>query len=300
MRTSVRTARHTGVRAAMLAAGLWCGAGPLLAQDVRWTGSFAYATGSYVFDQPTHTLSLSNGLTVTFGPVELRGTLPLIAQNSHLVSQVGGIPLPTGGEDHGIVGRRSSGETVGTGRRGGMGSGQADTTTTQVTYRDEYTLAVGDPFLSASATIVEDRGILRSLRIQGSGKVPLRDLDSGVGTGAWDGGLGASALTGRGRFFVFADVMYWWFGDLPELEIDDGVTYGTGAMWAHSGGRASLSLSYFAGSRIIDTMDPPRSIGVGFGSIRSTGRSLSAGLLFGLSESAPDLSAYVGWSLDIG
>jgi len=61
--------------------------------------------------------------------------------------------------------------------------------------------------------------------------------------------------------------------------------------------RTSVTVSYFGGSRLIESMQPPRSVAVELGFFRETGRSDSPGLMVGLTESSPDLSLYVGWSL---
>lgn len=282
---------------ALLTAGA---AGAAEAQEVRWTGSTSYASGSYVFDARTHTVVLSNGLGLTWGRLDVTGSLPVFLQNSRLVSHVGGVPLPTGGEDHGVVGRRQPGETIGT--HSGMGGGGGGTgSQTQVVYADEYALEVGDPFFTAAARLYEGTGFVRSFQVQGSTKAPLRGLDSGVGTGEWDIGAGASAFASlAARTYVFMDLSYWWYGDLPELELVDGLSYGVGVSRTVLDARGSLLLSFLGSDPIIDSLDRPASLGLGASYSTSPGRSVSGGFTVGLSESSPDFSVYVGWSVGIG
>lgn len=267
-------------------------------QEVRWTGTTSFSTGSYVFDAPTRTLALATGLGLSWGRLDLTDSLPLVLQNSQLVSQVGGVPLPTGGESHGVVGGRTSGQTLGTGSRGAGGG--AGGSTAEVLYRNEYTWSVGDPFLSASARLLESTGTLRALHAQVSAKAPLRDLDSGVGTGEWDWGAGGSATVAFGETYAFTDVMYWSYGDLAELELSDGVSYALGLSRAVLHGRGSVILSFLGSAPIIDTMDRPASVGVGALYSPRPGRSVSGGVAVGLSESSPDVSVYVGWSMRLG
>ena len=114
-----------------------------------------------------------------------------------------------------------------------------------------------------------------------------------------DFGAGGTAFAALGGTFVFADVAYWWYGDMPELELVDGLTYGIGVSRAFHEGRASVMASFLGAAATIETMKSPASLGLGFGYIPRPGRSFSAGLALGLSESSPDLSVYAGWSLGI-
>lgn len=302
MSTIIRRERRSHWRGAVtLALSLAATASPLVGQAVRWTGSTSYSRGSYVFDELTHTLSIANGLGLTFGRFEVSGTLPLLLQNSQWVSQVGGIPLPTGGEEAGVVQRRGPGSTVGSrSGRGSGGTGQVDPSEpAEVTYRDEFAWAVGDPFFSASAGVYEGTGFLRSIRTQVSAKAPLRGIDSGVGTGEWDVGLGGSAFASLGGTFVFADVARWWFGDLPDLELRDGLTYGAGLSRSILDSSGSVMVSFFGASPLIESMERPASLALGLSYSPRVGRSLSGGLAAGLSESSPGLSVYAGWSLAV-
>jgi hypothetical protein len=285
----------------MLAVLLLVTAPPLAAQGVRWTGSTSYSRGSYVFDEATSTLSISNGLALVLGRVELNAALPFMLQNSGLVNQVAGIPLPTGGRESGVIRGRGAGETIGSrSGRTGTGAGQpSQTLPGEVTYQDEFTWAVGDPYLSASGAVYEGTGLLRSVRAQVAAKAPLRGIESGVGTGEWDVGVGGSAFSSIGGTFVFADVSRWWFGDLPDLELRDGLTYGAGLSRSVLDARGSVMVSFFGASALIESMARPASLALGLSYSPRLGRSISGGVAAGLSEASPDVSVYMGWSLTL-
>lgn len=168
-----------------------------------------------------------------------------------------------------------------------------------MTYRDEFAWEVGDPFLSAAGRLYEGNGFLRSLQANVSAKAPLRGLDSGVGTGEWDFGAGASAFTSLAGTYVFFDLTYWWYGDLPELELADGLSYGVGLSRPVFDAKGSLMVSYFGAEPLIESMDRPASLGFGASYSPRVGRSLSGGVAVGLSESSPDVSVYAGWSLRV-
>jgi hypothetical protein len=157
-----------------------------------------------------------------------------------------------------------------------------------------YEVSVGDPLLSAGLELFRGLGLVRSLELTASAKPPINDLESGVGTGEWDVGAGGATVLGIGRVLAFLDVAYWRYGDLAELELRDG------ASWA--GGLAVpltrvLSATVFAAgtNRIIATADPALSMAVGLSYRGWTSGSASGSAGGGLSETAADVTASVGW-----
>ena len=278
--------------AALVAALIASTGGQVYGQQVDYNGSLSYSTGSYVFFARTHSLWLANGLTLRAGPATVSANLPVIVQNSSIVSFVAGQPIPTGGEHSGAVSRRGSG------RVGSRGSG-GQTTDSTVVFRDSYEVQVGDPLVSAGFEAFSGLGFVRSLLVQGSTKVPLRTLESGVGTGEWDFGAGTSLVVGRGHTLVFGDVTYWWFGDLPELALAGSLFYSVAVSRSVMDARASIMASMTGSTRIMDTVDAPLSAGVGFLYSLRTGRSVSLGANVGLTEGSPDFSTYVRWSLGL-
>ncbi|MEN8145489.1 MAG: hypothetical protein ABFS14_11125, partial [Gemmatimonadota bacterium] len=112
----------------------------------------------------------------------------------------------------------------------------------------------------------------------------------------WDYGLGSSIALGAGRSLLFVDLSYWWFGDLSDLELTDGLSYAAGVSVPAFEGQGSVLFTLSGMSRIIETTDPPVSLATSVG--RSVGRRgfLSVGGGIGLTESAPDLFFQLGWS----
>jgi len=288
-------------RALVALAVMAASAQALAAQRVTYVGNFTYAGGSYYFDARTDALYLSNGVRVSWGGVEFGGSIPLVTQNGGVVTRIaGGIPLPTGGADgSGVVAGRGRG-TIGTskgwgsGTGSGSGSGTADTT---IVFDDTFTTQFGDPVFDGSVGLYSGFDALRSVRVNGFAKAPLVGLDSGVGSGAWDFGAGGSVVVAVGRLLLFVDGAYWWIGDLPDLELRDGVSYGGGASIPAFSGNGSLMLMLTGMSRTIPSADPPLSVALSVG--RSAGEHgfLMAAAGIGLTESAPDLSVSLGWTL---
>ena len=164
-------------------------------------------------------------------------------------------------------------------------------------FDESFAANLGDPVVSLSAEVYSGFGPLRSLSVNAATKIPMADVSTGVSSGAWDVGLGASAVVGAGPAVLLADVSYWWIGDMVGLPLADGLSYAAGASVQLGSGGPFLMGLVSGLTRTIETMDAPvtatlslsRSLGSrGFGSV-------SAG--FGLTEAAPDLYVSLGWSV---
>ncbi len=248
-------------------------ASSLPAQEIRYTGSVGYATGSYDFTERTSSVSVLNGLALSGSRWSVSATVPITFQNTGDVSYVGGMGVPTGSTRTGM------------GRRSGMGGAAAS-----------YEAVLADPVIQGAVTAFQGFGFLRTLEIRTMAKAPVADPATGVGTGQWDVGGGLSVGFGAGRTFFFADASAWSPGDLPDLELK---TYGTvsagvgrplGDRWS---GLASLSVS----TAMIDGIAPPASLGGGISYRVAEGRSMNVGASVGLTDSAADISVYFGWSI---
>lgn len=293
-----------------LAAGVFLAsaAGGAAAQDLTWTGSLGYATGNYIFTEPTRSYSLTNGLGLYYGRVRLGASLPLIYQNTSAVAFINGVPVPTGGPDSDVVRGRGSDEEIPMRGKGAGGSGSARSVGMmgglalfQTVVADtidgpgDYELNVGDPMFDAGFELLDGTGWVRSLEIIGAAKAPVASIESGVGTEAWDVGGGLSVAAGSGRVLLFADASYWSYGDMPDLVLEDGFSWGAGFGVAASD-RVSLMASYAGMERIVPTADPYGSLAAALRYAITEGSRLTAGVGVGLSESASDVSLFVGWS----
>lgn len=277
-----------------MAVGPW--AAQAGAQEFRYSGALQYSTGSYVFESRSHSVYLSNGLALSGGRLEVSAWLPLVFQNGGVVTLTGGQPIPTGGAGHGVVAGRQGGRRIPTGKGRGAGGGEPLPTDSVLPFREAYRLNVGDPTGRISLELRSGYGTLRSIRLTGAVKAPVATLESGAGTGEWDATVGTSVTLGRGPFLVMGSLDYWWMGDLPDLPLHDGLAWGLGAGVPAFDGRGSLMASLSGSQRMVETMDPPLTAGLALGYRLDGGWSLSGGLSGGLTESAPDLSLFLGWS----
>jgi hypothetical protein len=269
------------------------------AQEVTYTGALFYAGGSYIFDRRSDAVYLSNGLSFSWGEFDVGVSVPVITQNGGVVTTVAqGIRLPTGGTENETIAGRRAGGTVGTRKGDSVTSVPVDSTV--VSFASDFATHVGDPTVTASGQLHSDTGALRSIRFQAAAKAPLNDLDSGVGSGAWDFGAGASVVGAAGSVLLFVDAVYWWLGNLPDLVLTDGLSYGLGASTGAFSGRGSVLALLSGMTTSIETVDPPISIALSLSRSVGTRALVSGGFGVGLTESAPSFSAQVGWSIRFG
>lgn len=261
------------------------------AQDVSYSGSLQYATGSYIFSERTHSVYLSNGLHLSTERVDLSASVPVIFQSTPWVSYttVGGVP--SGGPQQGAVrGRRHEDN-----RRGSDGHNRSDVTVPDTASYNQ--VGVGDPSGRIDVEVIQEGQTRPGLGLIGTAKAPLADVDRGFGTGAWDAGLGVSLSKRLGTWFLFGEAVYWWMGDMDDLALQNSVSYAVSLGRAFRQGQLGLLLSLSGyTAEIVEDVDPPLrgSVGVNY-SFGGGQYSLNSSASFGLTESTPDASISLGW-----
>ncbi len=276
------TLLHKGLAAAGATAMALAAAVPASAGTVTYTGSIQLAQGAYYFDQTMRGVFFMNGFVVNTGAFTLSASIPLVYQSSPYVSYSGIGILPSGGTESSLVGQRQGRDPV--------------VLPEPVEYRQ---FGVADPLLTLGIRLWEEGRVLPSVQIVAQAKVPVATLESGFGTGAWDYGAGVSLSKKLGPVFLFVDAGYWVLGDLPELQLEDPWSYVVSLGVPLSGGKAALMFSYSGFTEIIGGVDPPSSLGMGLSFRVGRGSSLLLNGSLGLSESSPDFSASLGWSIGL-
>lgn len=283
--------------ALILVAGWVSSPSGLEAQRVVYSGLLSYSSGSYFFDTRSEAYVLTNSLRVGGDRFDVSASLPIVVQNGGVVTTIAeGVRLPTGGTDAGVVAGRRSGSSVGT-RGRGSGGGTVVTTDTTVAFDDSFGASVADPTLSASGEVFGGSGTIRSVRLGAVVKIPVTDLESGVGSGAWDYSLSTTATAATGSLLVFASASYWWLGDLPDLELANTFGYSVGLGRSAFSGRGMVLATVSGLTRAIASAEPPISTGLSISHSVGTRGFLSAGVGVGLTESASSFSATLGWSI---
>jgi hypothetical protein len=135
--------------------------------------------------------------------------------------------------------------------------------------------------------------------VTGSVTVPVANEKEGFGTGEWDFGAGISISSFQAGLFLAGEIGYWMFGDMPDLEFDDVISYSFSIGKPFSRGKMGLIASFYGYTDTFEGIDGPIQVALGFNYLTDSGSGLTAGAAAGLTESAPDLSITAGWSVPL-
>jgi len=285
----------------MVLSGFFLGAGSVSGQQVTYSGSAQYATGSYFFEKSTNSFYLTNGIRVADNGVSISLNVPYTIQNTPWLSYSGIGYIPTGGPQNGMVSDMGKGRGKGKGGQGQTrGMASVSTVDEAVPLADTVSYnkyGFSDPNLYLSVRLSPDRATATSLYLNAGVKIPFANPETGFGTGAWDLGAGLSLTQRFGTFFISADAMYWHLGDMQDLNFNDPVSFGLGLGKSWKNGKWLLSGLLTGYTRIIEGYDPPLSLGIGLGHFLTKKITLNANISFGLSESSSDVGGGIGWSV---
>jgi hypothetical protein len=268
------------------------GTGKLFAQTVSYSGGAQYSTGSYYFENSTNSFYLSNGFMLQAGKINVSLNVPYVIQSSPWISytEMGGIP--TGGTQ--------SGEVTQAGRHAGQGSGKRGNNITLIDTTSYNQAGFSDPTISASLTILSNLRKRTIISLNSQLKIPVANPSSGFGTGAWDGGVGASFSKGvSNNLMIFGHSAYWWMGDMEEFQLRNVMSYGVGLGFFLNGGNLIFNGSLNGITKISGEFAAPASIIFGTGINANERIFISANLSAGLSEASPDLGIGLGWTVKL-
>jgi hypothetical protein len=260
-----------------VASWILTGATPSAAHELAYTGSLQLATGGYGLSEPTRSLYFLSGLTLSSGAWRFSSSIPLVAQSTPSISNSGVGPVPGDDPHHPRYVPPATGTTVS--RSGELG--------------------VGDPSLRAEVEILKPKGSIRSLRLVGVAKAPLAASGRGLGTGAWDYGTGVAVVQRLGGAFAFADVTYWVLGDPAGIDLQNSVAYSVAFGRMLAAGKLGVLGSLSGYTRVLPDFDPPAQLGFLMTYWLRSGRSVTGGAAFGVTDAAPDFTLSLGWRVGL-
>lgn len=255
------------------------GAWPADAQQIDYAGSVQYASGDYLFTERASALYLYNSLVVTAGRVRVSASVPLVLQNTSWVTYYSGDGSTTGA---------ASSSGTGHGMTGEGNSGVVDTTSSEQ-------LGFADPLVHGGVQLLRQGKARPSLSLTFDVKIPLADVESGFGTGEWDYAGGLALAKSVGTTFLFADISYWYLGDMPGAEFKNTLAFGAGVGRSLGGGRFGLLASLLGNTEVQEGAGAPVQASLGLSYLLDMRRSLMGSASLGLTESAPDISVSFGW-----
>lgn len=267
------------------------------AQQIDYNSSVTASRGTFVFSEATTSWAIDQGLTLSTSHWRFGVNLPVIVQNSSVLTYIGGVPLPTGGPAAAVVrGRAAGSKIVMRGRRDTLAApGSA-----LVESPGAMSLEVGDPVVHAAWNVaLADRSRVR-MGVRALTKIPVADPSSGVGTGEFDHGVGVDISVVAARTFLYADATHWWLGDMPDLPLRNLTTVAMGlGRSLDRQGRVSALTTLTAATALVDNIDPPVALGLSIGLAVAERRYVTVSGAAGLTESAPDWSISVGWRVSL-
>ncbi len=249
--------------------------GPVYAGKWSVNAGMQWLNGEYTYVTRTSTFYFSGGLSYRAERWNVAVNVPLIAQNTTGVTNMGGLFLPNGeGRDHGGFSHWN------TRQHGYMPGAQLPTT--------QMRFGLGDIYVYGEYRLLGRLTGLATVSLTGTLKLPTASQENNYGTGEFDYGLGGSVRKFMHSYSFFLDLGYLVIGDPVGISYNDPLTFGAGVGRFFFQGRYSVLLYYQQYSRILADYDPPRQANLaGFVKV-STHTILSVSLLMGFSETSPD------------
>lgn len=250
----------------------------------QWSvsSSVQFSRGQYTFEDYTNTYYLYGGIRYLAPKWSLSAGIPLIAQNSDLVSNSGGTFLPsrhhgeenTGGTQHGA---------------GMMGGGSFS----------NMEMGLGDLYLRGAYLIFSEDRAIPYVGGKASLKIPTAATAHNFGSGKLDYGLGFTFRKTFRDYLAVLDLGYWSIGDPAGIEYKDTHVLGAGAGRFFNQGQYGLMLYFQTYSQIISGLEGYRQISLGINYRANANLLVTVTGGAGLSETSPGFSLSSGfeWSL---
>jgi hypothetical protein len=226
------------------------------AQTLGYTGSVFVARSTYETDRAT-SLYLFNGVDLTAGAFRIAASIPLVRQRITPLDSLLDPAVP----------------------------------------REATTNAgFGDPLVRVDVRVVDDRPRGFQLAVAGSIKPAIVDAAGGLGTGVADYAAGLSAFKTIGRTALFADALYWKYGDPEGVDFENSWSYSLGVGRPIGAGRWSTLVSVAGFSPIAGT-PAPLLLNIGLLALTAPHQSLAITAGVGLTRSASDFSIGTSWRI---
>jgi hypothetical protein len=230
------------------------------AQTIGYTASTYGSQGTYP-DSRTTSVYVFNSVDVTGGPVRVTFAVPFVHQRF----------VSTGVVVDPIVGTTGDVEDRSTG--------------------------FGDPLVRIDANVLNDREHALQIGLAGSVKLPVVDAAGGLGTGKADVGVGGSVFRAVGRTSLFADLLYWKYGDPEGVDFQNSLSYSVGVGRLIGNGRWSAMFALAGFSNGIDGASAPMQLNATVLALANRRQSLAVTAGVGLNDASGDFSIGASWRI---
>jgi hypothetical protein len=244
----------------VLAAAIIAAAAPARAQEVGYTASIYVSRGSYPAESdPVTSLYVFNGFDVTAARVRAAVSVPYV--------------------------RTTFRDLV------------VDPATGAASTLENRVSGFGDPLVRIDVRLFDDASRPLQVAVVGSVKVPVVDVESRLGTGEMDVAAGGSLFTAMGGTSLFADLLFWKYGDPEGVDFEDTLSYsvGVGRLLGASRWSAMVSLAGF--SKGLEGAAAPVQLNAALLTLISHRQSIAISAGFGLNDSSGGLSLGASWRI---
>lgn len=244
----------------VLAAAFIAAAAPAQAQEVGYTASVYVSRGSYPAESdPVTSVYVFNGFDVTAGRLRAAVSVPYV--------------------------RTTFRDLV------------VDPATGAASTLEDTVSGFGDPLVRMDVRLFDDAARPLQVAVVGSVKVPVVDVDSRLGTGEMDVAAGGSLFTAMGGTSLFADLLFWKYGDPEGVDFEDTLSYsvGVGRLLGASRWSAMVSLAGF--SKGLEGAAAPVQLNAALLTLISRRQSIAISAGFGLNDSSGGLSLGMSWRI---
>ena len=244
------------------------------------SGLVKWYSGNYMYRDITNTTCLYPTLGYRSDKYFVSVNLPLISQNSDLITHMGGrgvIPSQDNygnssyneKQDHGMFSDNHMGNHM-------------------------MNWALGDLYFNVERTILTETGYIPAFSFTGLVKLPTAGTNQNLGTGEIDYGFGISASKNLGPIYSFWDVNYYFLGDPDGFDLNDPIGFGLGLGLPASNSRLSLFAYYSGYTKILPSIEPPRELSINVSYRLNQKYLLNSGISYGFSESSPKYGFFFG------
>lgn len=222
---------------------------PARGQEVGYTASLFVARSTYPTDRFTSTY-LFNSVDLTVGPFRASVSVPFVRQRVITFDAV------------------------------------LDPATGALTDLETTTTGLGDPLVRTDLRVIDDRSRGLQIAVAGSVKLPVVEAEGGLGTGQADIGIGGSVFKVAGRTSLYADILFWKYGDPEGLDFEDSLSYSIGIGRVLGSGRWSGMISLAGFSQGVGESAPPVLLNVAALALAGRRQSLAITASVGLNDNS--------------
>ena len=253
---------------------------PVYSGEFSISGLLKWYSGNYMYRDITNTTYLYPTLGYRSDKFFVSLNLPLISQDSDLITGTGGGEIIPSGDMYG---------------NGSYYDGQDhDMFSDDHMENHQMNWALGDLYFNVERTMFNETEYIPAFSFTALIKLPTASTKRNLGTGKIDYGLGISASKNLGLIYGFWDVNYYFLGDPKGFNLKNPIGFGLGLGIPASNNKLSL-LAYYSGyTEIFQGIEPPRELSINVSYRLNQKYLLNSGISYGFSESSPKYGFFFG------